>query len=77
MFLQNGTYIKTSDICHMSPVRIQHGDRRWNTNMTHEIVEPDTYYIDLKLTYHSLRLEYDVETAAQEEYRALQKAIQP
>jgi hypothetical protein len=75
MFLEDGTYIKASDICYLSRVRKEPGQRRWNATMTHEIVDPDTFYIDLKLYTHAIRLEYQEQRKAAEVYGLIRREI--
>ena len=75
MFLQSGDFIKPSEICYLSIVRTKPGDRRWNATMTHEIVDPDIHYIELKLATHAIRLEYEDIDNAQKEYEALKAAL--
>lgn len=75
MYLQSGEYIDCKMICYLSSVKVQKGERHWNTTMTKEIVHPDTYHIDVKLGYHSITLTYDSKTDAIKEHRAIQQAI--
>ena len=71
MYLQNGDFIKVSQICYLSIVKTRKGEHRWNATMTKELVEPDTYYIDVKIQGHEMRLEYDDKDDALREYKAL------
>ena len=71
MYLHNGDYIRVSEICYISIVKTQRGEHRWNATMTKELVDPDTYYIDIKLAGHELRLEYENKDEALREYKAI------
>ena len=75
MYLSNGDYIKQSEICYLSSVKKQAGERRWNTTMTKELVEPDSYYIEIKLTFHSIKLEYESKDEALAEYEKIFNAM--
>ncbi len=75
MFLLNGEFLQTSAICHLSVVKTKKGDRRWNATMTKEIIDPDTYYIDIKLMHHSVTLAYEDKNLAQREYHEIVKQL--
>jgi hypothetical protein len=59
----------------LSSVKTSKGERRWNATMTKELVEPDSYYIEIKLTFHTIRLDYEDRDEALSEYEKIFNAM--
>ncbi|MEA3372305.1 MAG: hypothetical protein U9Q62_01320 [Campylobacterota bacterium] len=76
MFLKNGDYIKDGAINFLSTIKTVKGGRRWNANMTKEIVDPDTYAINVKLESLDMTLEYSEKADAIEDYSTLRKNLE-
>ena len=76
MVLQNGDFIKDSDICYLSAVKLQRGERKWNANMTRELVYPDSYYFEVKLSSYELSFSYKDEADAIKDHDMVLNALQ-
>ncbi len=68
MFLKNGDYIRASDIVYLSQVQTIPGKRQWDITLTKEIITADRFFISLKLTAHTVTLDYDDKNEALEDY---------
>ncbi len=75
MFLKNGDYLKEGSISFLSTIKTIHGGRRWNANMTREIVDPDIYSIHIKLESLEMTLKYSEKADAIEDYSTLRKSL--